>query len=68
MDSKLNKVLKGLPQGTVATQAWLEKLGVYRQLARRYLSSGWLEHFGRGAFIRAGDSVDWLGAVHALHE
>ncbi|MFH0908203.1 MAG: type IV toxin-antitoxin system AbiEi family antitoxin domain-containing protein [bacterium] len=68
MDSKLNHALKKLPEGTVATQAWLEKLGVYRQLTRRYVSSGWLERFGHGAFKRAGDSVDWLGAVHALHE
>lgn len=57
-----------LPPGAVATQAWLEKLGVYRQLTRRYLSSGWIEKLGHGAFVRAGDSVNWLGAVYALQE
>jgi hypothetical protein len=68
MDSKLNRVLKQLPEGTVAAQSWLERLGVYRQLTRRYLSSGWLERFGHGAFIRAGDSVDWLGAVYTIQQ
>lgn len=66
MDSKLNSLLKDLPQGTVAAQTWLEQRGVYRQLTRRYVASGWLERFGRGAFVRAGDSVDWYGAVYTL--
>lgn len=66
MDSKLNSLLKNLPQGTVAAQAWLEQRGVYRQLSRRYVASGWLERFGRGAFVRAGDSVGWYGAVYTL--
>jgi hypothetical protein len=57
-----------LPAGAVATQAWLETIGVYRQLTHRYLASGWLEKLGHGAFIRSGDSVDWLGAVYALQE
>lgn len=66
MDSKLNKVFQKLPEGVVATQVWLERQGVYRQLTRRYLTSGWLERFGHGAFVQAGDTVDWLGAVHTL--
>jgi hypothetical protein len=41
-------------------------MGVSRQLARKYVSSGWLERFGRGVFVRPGDPVDWLGAVAAL--
>jgi hypothetical protein len=54
------------PEGAVITQVWLEKQGVYRQLTRRYVTSGWLERFGHGAFKRAGDQVDWLGAVYAI--
>jgi hypothetical protein len=68
MDSKLNRVLTRLPTGAVATQAWLERLGVYRQLTQRYVSSGWLAKLEHGAFVRAGDSVDWLGAVYTLQE
>jgi hypothetical protein len=63
---KLNPLLKEWPQGTVATQSWLEARGIYRQLTRRYVASDWLERLGRGAFIRSGDRVDWFGAVHAL--
>ncbi|MBW7909586.1 MAG: type IV toxin-antitoxin system AbiEi family antitoxin [Kiritimatiellae bacterium] len=68
MDSKLNRVLTKLSPGVVATQAWLEKLGVYRQLTQRYVASGWIKKLGHGAFVRSGDSVDWLGAVYALQE
>lgn len=65
-ESKLNRLLKQWPKGTVATQPWLQRLGVSRQLARRYVSSGWMERLGRGAFVRSGEAVDWLGALHAL--
>lgn len=64
--TKINQLLKDWPVGTVATQTWLESRGVYRQLTRRYISSGWLERIGRGAFIRDSDTVDWLGGVYAL--
>lgn len=63
---KINQLLQDWPQGTVATQAWLESKGIYRQLTKRYLSSGWLERIGRGAYVRAGAEVDWLGGVYAL--
>ena len=64
--TKINQLLKDWPVGTVATQVWLESRGVYRQLTRRYVSSGWLERIGRGAYVRDGDVVDWLGGVYAL--
>ncbi len=65
-ESKLNRLLKQWPKGTVATQPWLLQLGIPRQLARRYVSSGWMERLGRGAFVRPGEAVDWLGALYAL--
>lgn len=68
MGSKLNLLLKNLPGGTVATQSWLEGLGVYRQLSRRYMAQGWLEKLGHGAYIRSGDTVDWIGGVYTLQE
>ena len=52
MESKLNQLLKKWPRGTVATAAWLEQQGVYRQLSRRYAVSGWLQSLGHGAFLR----------------
>lgn len=65
-ESKLNRLLKQWPKGTVATQPWLQRLGVSRQLARQYVSSGWMERLGRGVFVRPGDTVDWFGALYAL--
>ncbi len=66
MDSKINNLLKQWPKGTVATASWLHELGVYRQLARRYVSSGWIQSMGCGAFLRTGDTVNWAGGVYAL--
>ena len=66
MESKINQLLQQWPKGTVATASWLTAHGVYRQLVRRYLSSGWLQSLGRGAYLRAGDSADWLGGLYAL--
>jgi hypothetical protein len=66
MESKINQLLKQWPKGTVATAPWLQVHGVYRQLARRYAASGWIQPLGRGAFIRSGDAVDWFGGLYAL--
>lgn len=66
MESKINQVLKQWPKGTVATASWLQGRGVYRQLTRRYVASGWLQALGHGAFLRAGETADWLGGLYAL--
>ncbi len=64
--SKINLLLKSWPRGTVAVQFWLKTQGVYRQLAEVYRKTTWLERIGRGAFIHAGDSVDWTGGLFAI--
>lgn len=64
--SKLNRLLALLPSGIVATSAWLVQQGYSLELQRRYRSSRWFESIGHGAMIRTGDTVDWLGGVHAL--
>lgn len=66
MGSKINQLLQQWPSGNVATQRWLNTRGVDRRLADKYVQSGWLERLGHGAYKRAGASVDWFGAVHAL--
>ena len=65
-DAKLKTVLNDwLPQ-TVATSAWLNSLGVSRQLARHYSTHHWIEPLGSGAFKRPHDRVEWFGAVSSL--
>lgn len=66
MGSKINQLLQQWPPGAVATLRWLSSRGVDRRLADKYVQSGWLERLGHGAYKRAGTTVDWAGAVHAL--
>ena len=66
--NKLKDLLRHWPRGTVAVHAWLESQGIYRQLADSYVDSGWILPVGRGAFVRAGDQVDWLGALYAVQQ
>ena len=63
--TKLNRLLREWPLGTVAVQAWLTEKGVSRQLAEAYRKTGWLERLARGVYIRTDDKVQWMGAVHA---
>ena len=64
--AKINQLLQQWPKGTVATQTWLDKIGIYRQLTNSYVKSGWMKRLGQGAFIRSGDEVDWKGGLLAL--
>jgi len=63
---KINQLLQQWPKGTVATKAQLDKQGIYRQLATKYVYYGWIERMGQGAFVRSGDTVDWRGGLYAL--
>lgn len=64
--TKLNQLLKNWPRGTVAVQGWLSTQGIYRQLTDVYAKSAWLTRIGRGAYIRAGETVDWTGGLYAV--
>lgn len=66
--TKLNRLLRAWPQGTVAVSSWLEKQGAYQQLLHEYEKSGWIERIGQGAYIRAGDSIEWTGGLYALQK
>ena len=66
MGSKINQLLQQWPPGAVGTLRWLSNKGVDHRLADKYVRSGWLERLGHGAYKRAGTTVDWAGAVHAL--
>ncbi len=66
MESKINLLLQGWPPHVVGTQRWLNSIGIDYRLADKYVRSGWLNRLGHGAYVRAGSTVDWPGAVHAL--
>ena len=64
----LNRLLRTWPQGTVAVSRWLEAQGAYQQLVHEYEKSGWIQRIGQGAYVRAGDTVEWPAGLHALQE
>jgi hypothetical protein len=67
-NKKLNQLLADLPVGSVAVQPWLDKRGIYRQLANAYVKSSWLIKLGRGAYMRKGDPVSWAGGLYAVQK
>ncbi|MFA5687994.1 MAG: type IV toxin-antitoxin system AbiEi family antitoxin [Kiritimatiellales bacterium] len=63
---KINRLLQHAVPKTVLTLPWLALQGVSKGLAQRYVSSGWLYRIGHGAYVRAGEAVEWDGALFSL--
>jgi len=63
---KINKLIREWQSGVVVTSSFLAKNGFSTKLIHWYISSGWIESIGYGAYKRAGDNVDWYGALFAL--
>ncbi len=68
MESKINHLLQEWPPHGVGTQRWFNGMGIDYRLADKYVRSGWLKRLGHGAYVRAGSTVDWPGAVLALQK
>lgn len=64
--TNLKELLSSLPQGMPVTSRQLEVRGISRQLAHRYVQSGWLKSLGYGYYLRLGDSLTQSGSVAAL--
>lgn len=64
--TKLNRLLKAWPPGTVATHDWLRTKGISRDLAKSYVRVSWLTRLGSGAYGRADSSVTWVGGLYAM--
>lgn len=64
--TKINRLIGQWIMGTPGTTSFLAYSGFSRNLLGKYKKSGWLEPFGRGAYIRPGDKVEWLGGLYAL--
>src|SRR5690606_41459219 len=63
---KIKNLLESWPAGYVATSAWLEEMGISRQLTHRYQKSGWIEALGAGAYKRPKETTEWYGGVASL--
>lgn len=66
MGKKLNILLQKWPHGGIITAGYLESLGIYKQLRKKYINSCWIESLGYGAFKRSGDAISWEGALNAI--
>lgn len=65
-DSKLNSLMRLLPEGVAAPSAWLESQGFSRQLVRKYAQNGWLIPLAHGAFARSAQPLDSDGVLLGL--
>jgi hypothetical protein len=66
MTTKINKLLKIWPKGTIATSRWMEEQGIRFDLRKQYKDSGWIKAIANGAYARFDDQPDWKGALFAL--
>jgi len=64
--SKINRLVSWWPRGAPAAASYLNKQGYSHDLLTKYKKSGWIQPFGRGAYILSGDKVEWPGALYAL--
>jgi hypothetical protein len=64
--TKINSLINNWISGTPSATSYLNTIGFSSDLLVKYKKSGWLAPFGRGAYVRANDKVDWSGALHAL--
>jgi len=64
--TKINQLIDQWVTGATSATSYLNDIGFSRELLTKYKNSGWLESFGRGAYIRSGDKVDWPGALYTL--
>jgi hypothetical protein len=64
--SKINRLISQWHRGTAATASYLNRLGFEHVLLTKYRRGGWLQSFGRGAYVLPGDRVEWPGALYAV--
>lgn len=64
--TKINRLVNQWTTGTPSATSYLGSSGFSGDLLVKYKNGGWLESFGRGAYIRSGDKVDWPGALYTL--
>jgi len=64
--SKINRLISQWQRGTIATASYLNTEGFSHDLLTRYKKSGWVQSFGRGAYILYGDKVEWPGVLYTL--
>lgn len=63
---KLNQLQRLLPEGFLASTAWLVGRGYRTDMLTRYVQRGWLESPARGVYRRPGPPLKWQHVATAL--
>jgi hypothetical protein len=66
--TKINRLMQTTPKGLVLLSPWLASEGYPYELQQRYRTGGWLKSIGKGAMVKAGDSLVLSGAITALQK
>jgi hypothetical protein len=66
VSSKINKLQRDLPEGLLATAAWLKEKGYSDQLLKKYRETGWLVSPTHGVYRRPGPPLKWQHVVYSL--
>ncbi len=64
--TKINRLITEWVPGTPSAASYLVSQGLKPDTLVKYKLAQWLESFGRGAYKRYGEKVDWLGALYTL--
>lgn len=64
--SKINELQRDLPEGLLATAAWLKKKGYSDQLLKKYREAGWLDSPAHGVYRKPGPPLKWQHVVYSL--
>jgi len=65
-ETKLKSLFSFVQHGNVVTSSLLRSIGISNDLRRYYVSSGWLETVGSGAYKKPNDNIGWQGAINAI--
>ena len=64
--TKVNQLQQDLPEGLLATAAWLNRKGYSDQLLKKYRTAGWLDSPAHGVYRRPGPPLKWQHVVYSL--
>lgn len=64
--SKLNRLIRELPDGLLVDAPWLEQRGYSRSLRSQYVAAGWLSRPARGVYSRPLGVLTWQQVVTSM--
>lgn len=66
--TKINKLLRKLPSGSLFFSSWMKENGISYELQRRYRESDWLTPVAPGVMARAGEAPTLFGALSSFNK